>query len=388
LAFEQTLVTGLPDSVFPGIICEIVREIDKTVKCGTMVLDIVGSSVQDTIGRVLRCMVKTRIQAACLVALSLALLLAACGAGGDAPQPASPGEPPVVVVATVALAEGSPTPAPTVADTTVPPTSTPPAPLAALVNGQYIFLAEYEKRVAQYEQALLQQGVDLNTDEGHAYLAQARQDVLDGLIDGALIEQGAAALGISLAEDELEGQVEADIAAGGGQAAFEEWLQSTGQTREDYKEMLRQSLLAQRVLDSVSADVGADAEQVHVRLIMVDSEEAAQQILALLQQGGDFAALVREHSLDLATKENGGDLGWFPRGLVAPELETAAFSLQPGQVSGVVRLGDGYHIIQVIEREAARPLSPELQLDLKLSFFEEWLAGQRASALIERYVGE
>jgi len=225
-------------------------------------------------------------------------------------------------------------------------------------------------------------------DEGHAYLAQARQDVLDGLIDGALIEQGAAALGISLAEDELEGQVEADIAAGGGQAAFEEWLQSTGQTREDYKEMLRQSLLAQRVLDSVSADVGADAEQVHVRLIMVDSEEAAQQILALLQQGGDFAALVREHSLDLATKENGGDLGWFPRGLVAPELETAAFSLQPGQVSGVVRLGDGYHIIQVIEREAARPLSPELQLDLKLSFFEEWLAGQRASALIERYVGE
>lgn len=333
-------------------------------------------------------MVKTRIRAACLIGLSLALLLTACGAGGDTREPSSPGEQPVVVVATVPLGEGSPTPVPTVADTSVPPTSTPPAPLAALVNGQYIFLAEYEQRVAQYEQALLQQGVDLNTDEGHAYLAQARQDVLDGLIDGALIEQGAATLGITLTEDDLERQVEADIAAGGGQEAFEEWLQSTGQTREDYGELLRQSLLAQRVLDAVSSDVGAEAEQVHVRLIMVDSEEAAQQILALLQQGGDFAALVREYSLDLATKENGGDLGWFPRGLVAPELEAAAFALQPGQVSGVVRLGEGYHIIQVIEREAARPLSPELQLDLKLSFFEEWLAGQRATAVIERYVGE
>jgi parvulin-like peptidyl-prolyl isomerase len=212
--------------------------------------------------------------------------------------------------------------------------------------------------------------------------------VLDGLIDGVLIEQGGTALGIGLTEEELEQQVEADIEDGGGQAPFEEWLQATGQTREDYKEMRRQSLLAQQAMDAVSVDVATEAEQVHVRLIMVDSEETAQQILTMLQEGGDFAALVREHSLDLATKENGGDLGWFPRGLVVSELEAAAFALQPGQVSGVVRLGEGYHIIQVVEREAARPLSPDMQLDLKLSAFEEWLAALRASAAIERYVGE
>jgi parvulin-like peptidyl-prolyl isomerase len=260
--------------------------------------------------------------------------------------------------------------------------------LAALVNGEYVFLADYEQRVAQYEQALLEQGVDLNTDEGHAYLEQARQDVLEGLIDGVLVAQGGTALGISLTEEELEAQVEADIEAGGGQEPFEEWLQVTGQTREDYKEMLRLSLLSQQVMDTVSAGVSTDAEQVRVRLIMVDSEETAQQVLTRLNEGGDFAALVQEYSLDLATKENGGDLGWFPRGLVAPELEAAAFALQPGQVSGIVRLGDGYHIVQVIEREAARPLSPDMQLDLKLSLFDEWLAAQRASATIERYVGE
>jgi parvulin-like peptidyl-prolyl isomerase len=152
--------------------------------------------------------------------------------------------------------------------------------------------------------------------------------------------------------------------------------------------MLRQLMINQRVMDRLSADVGTEAEQVHVRLIKVDSEEAAQQILTTLQQGGDFAALVREHSLDLATKENGGDLGWFPRGLVAPELEAAAFALQPGQVSGVVRLGEGYHIIQLIEREAARPLSPDVQYELKLARFEEWLAELRVAAEIERYVGE
>ncbi len=315
------------------------------------------------------------------------LLLAGCGAGVDGDQTVPPDDQPTVVVATQAAAQEAPSPAPTLVPT-VTPTATPPAPLAAQVNGQYIFLAEYERRLAQYERALLDQGIDLNTDEGQEHLAQARHDVLEGLIDSALIEQGAMAMGISLSDEELESQVEADIAAGGGQAAFDEWLQATDQTREDYKEMLRQSLLAQRALDTVTVDVGSEAEQVHARHIMVGSEEEAQQILTMLQEGADFVALARDRSLDLATKDNGGDLGWFPRGLVAKELENAAFALQPGQVSGAVHLGEGYHVIQVVERESARPLSPEMQLDLQLAAFEGWLAEVRASAVIERFVEE
>lgn len=324
-----------------------------------------------------------------LTALTLVLILVACGADEDRGEPGTAADQPtVVVVATLEPSQAASTAAPTTAVPTVTPTVTPPAPLAALVNGQYVFLAEYERRVAQYEQALLEQGLDPNSAEGQAHLAQARQDVLEGLIDGALIEQGAASLGVTLSEEELESQVEADIDVGGGQAAFDEWLQATGQTREDYKQMLRQSLLSQRVLDAVTAGVPAEAEQVHARHIVVDSEEAAQEILTLLQQGADFVALARERSVDVATKDNGGDLGWFPQGLVVPELEVAAFALQPGQVSGVVRLGEGYHIVQVVEREVARPLSPEMQMDLMLAMFDQWLAELRAEAVIERFVGE
>lgn len=323
-----------------------------------------------------------------LVALLSVLLLAACAATDEPRRQDTTSELPAVVVETTAPAEGAPTPAPTVAVSTAAQTPTPPAPLAAQVNGHYVFLADFERRVTQYEQALMQQGIDPNTDDGQAYLDQTRSDVLEGLIDGVLIAQGAADLGISVAEDELENQVETDIATGGGQAAFDEWLQATGQTREDYKAMLGEALLVQRVMDAVSSGVGPEAEQVHARHIVVDTEEKAQQIQTTLQQGADFAALAREHSLDLATKDNGGDLGWFPRGLIAPELESAAFALQPGQVSGVVPLGDGYHLVQVVEREAARPLSPEMQLDLKLAVFEEWLSGLRASAVIERFVGD
>jgi parvulin-like peptidyl-prolyl isomerase len=257
-----------------------------------------------------------------------------------------------------------------------------------MVNGEYVFLADYEQRVAQFEQALIEQGIDPQTADGQAELDQARQDVLQGMIDSVLIELGGRDLGITLTEEALESQVEADIAAGGGQAAFDEWLQATGQTREDYKALLREAMVSQLVMDSVTAEVGTEAEQVHARHILLDTEEAAQEVLGLLEQGADFVAVAREHSLDQATKDNGGDLGWFPRRLVPPELESAAFALQPGQVSGIVRLGDGYHILQVVEREDARPLPPEMQLDLKLAVFEAWLAERRASAEIERFVAD
>lgn len=323
-----------------------------------------------------------------MILLLLALLLTACGAESDAGQPVPSAEQPAAVVSTVAATPEASTATSPAAPPTATPTVTPPAPLAALVNGQYVFLSEYEQRVAQYEQALLEQAVDLATDEGQATLAQARQDVLQGLIDDLLIEQEASALGVTVTDEELKNQVETDIAGGGGQSAFDEWLQGTGQTRQDYEALLRPAMLLERVMDRVTSDVGTEAEQVHARHIMVDSEEAALQIVAALQQGADFADLVREQSLDAATRDNDGDLGWFPRGLVAPELENAVFSLQPGQISGVVHLGGGYHIFQVVERDAAHPLSPEVQLELKWAVFEEWLAELRAAAVIERYVTE
>jgi parvulin-like peptidyl-prolyl isomerase len=71
---------------------------------------------------------------------------------------------------------------------------------------------------------------------------------------------------------------------------------------------------------------------------------------------------------------------------VAPELENAAFALQPGQVSEPIQLGEGYHIVQVVEREAARPLSLETQMDVQRAMFEQWLDELRAAAQIERYV--
>lgn len=319
--------------------------------------------------------------------LLLVLFLAACASGeGRDRSTASPQ--PVIVVSTVEPTQGPPTATPTVPPPTATPTPTPPAPLAALVNGRYVFLADYERLVAQYEQSLADFGVDLGSDEGRARLAEVRQEILEGLIDEALVAQAGDELGVAVSDEELSAQLQADIEAGGGQAAFDEWLSSTGQTRQDYRAMLLRSLISQRVWDAVTADVPEAVEQVRARTIVVGSEAEALEILGLLDQGADFVTLVRERSLDQATRDNGGDLGWFPRGVVGLELEQAAFGLQPGEVSAPVAVGERFYIIQVVEREVARPLSSEMLVLLKQSKFEQWLEELRAAAVVERFVGE
>ena len=85
----------------------------------------------------------------------------------------------------------------------------------------------------------------------------------------------------------------------------------------------------------------------------------AQGILDQLHHGGDFAALAKANSDDPGSKENGGDLGFFSKGKMVPAFEQAAFALQPGQISDLVKTSFGYHIIQVEEKQTAhtKPLA-------------------------------
>jgi len=268
----------------------------------------------------------------------------------------------------------------------VPPTATPSAPLAALVNGQPLYLADYERRVSLDEQAMRGLGLDLESEEGGPERERARQEVLEQLIDQMLIRQEGEARGIVLADAEVEARMQADIAAGGGQEAFEKWLQATGQTLHDYEQMTRDALISQRVMDQVMAGLPAVAEQLHLRRIVVGTEAEAAEILAQLQQGWDFGAIARERSLDLDTRDSGGDMGWRPLRLMPPDLQAEVAAREPGQISGPVRQGDRYQILQVVAHELERALAPEWHAALKMAGFQEWLEAQRTAATIQYLV--
>jgi len=84
-----------------------------------------------------------------------------------------------------------------------------------------------------------------------------------------------------------------------------------------------------------------------------EAKKKAMDIKKRLEKGEDFASLAKEYSDDPGTKNRGGELGFFSKGRMVPEFETAAFSLEPGVFSDPVKTSFGYHIIQVEEKKEA-----------------------------------
>lgn len=72
-------------------------------------------------------------------------------------------------------------------------------------------------------------------------------------------------------------------------------------------------------------------------------------ILDRLSKGEKFSNIAKEASRDAGSGKRGGDLGWFTRGKMVKEFEHAAFALQKGQTSGIVKTQFGYHIIRRLE---------------------------------------
>jgi peptidyl-prolyl cis-trans isomerase D len=126
------------------------------------------------------------------------------------------------------------------------------------------------------------------------------------------------------------------------------------------------------------------SERVQARHILLKSDASndaavkakAEDLLKQIRGGADFANLAKEKSEDTGSAVNGGELGWIVRGQTVPEFEKAAFSLKPGETSGLIKTEYGYHIIQVEAHEQAH-LQP----------FEE-VKGQLAAELQKQGAGQ
>jgi peptidyl-prolyl cis-trans isomerase D len=121
----------------------------------------------------------------------------------------------------------------------------------------------------------------------------------------------------------------------------------------------------------------------HILLNTGGKDEAAvrkqaEELLAKVKGGADFAALAKEYSEDPGSKVKGGDLDFFPRGQMVPEFEASAFSLAPGQVSDLVKTQYGFHIIKVVDKQAATTQT----LDQVRPRIQETLASQIADRQI------
>jgi parvulin-like peptidyl-prolyl isomerase len=258
--------------------------------------------------------------------------------------------------------------------------------VAAIVNGQAIAMATYQ---AQLQAAIAGYGeqpeVDPESADGQAALAALRRQVLEWLIDQALIDQAARREGIAVDEDLVIAEVERirrehpDDFAG--------WLATNGFTEETFRAHVRSELLGAAMCDRLTAEVGPKMEQVHLRHIVVESEAEARALLNQLRQGSaTFAALARAHSIDEASRATGGDVGFVLRPMLPESLAAVAFAAEPGQLAGPVKTPLGWHVIEVVARDPARDVAPELLQAVRQEMLMRWLELERARAEIVRYV--
>ena len=240
----------------------------------------------------------------------------------------------------------------------------------AKINGLSIPYADYiEDRtlLTTFDKQQSQLGQSPLTEE------EISDQVLSRLAVNALIMDYAKKYGVSASQDEVESSpyLARIIAPFGTKENAETKMQELyGLAFDTYVEkVVRPVVLEEKLVEAFSVSTKEEGkeyeeEQARARHILFpfsDTTEdetivkkAAQKVLDRIRAGEDFAALAKEFGSD-GTKDKGGDLGWFGKGRMVPEFETAVFSAEPGTLlPELVKTNFGYHIIQVEGKRTGR----------------------------------
>lgn len=280
----------------------------------------------------------------------------------------------------VMLASGCTSPKPTNIAPTQPPAVqiTPMPAVIVSVNGVEISSDAFSRELARWNagRAALGMGETGPVDKQH---------ILDEMVNNELERQLAARQGVVVPDADVDTQINQAVQEF-GQDYVNSWVTSNFYTMDEFREFVRMDLLTRKLEQPIIDAVPTSAPQVHARHILVNSQPQAEEVLTRLQAGEDFATLAAQYSVDATTRDNGGDLGWFPRGaLLVPQVEDAAFSLQPGQTSGVILSELGYHIVQTLEI-GDREINARIRQDMVNQAIAQWHESLRTGANIQQFV--
>lgn len=194
--------------------------------------------------------------------------------------------------------------------------------------------------------------------------------------------------GDKVTDEDVDAEFEISAEAYGGAEAYTEILAAQGMDVDFIKENIRLTLLIREAvkenieiteadLEEIYEEMKPDATVQHI-LVSEDDEELAKEIIAELEDGADFAALVEEHTTDPGSMETEGKYS-FNEGEMVPEFEEASFALAEGETtSEPVKSAHGFHVIRRLELDYG---SMEEQRDeLEMALLESYIQDQEFMA--------
>ncbi|MEM8770769.1 MAG: peptidylprolyl isomerase [Pseudomonadota bacterium] len=231
-------------------------------------------------------------------------------------------------------------------------------PILARIEGRYVHLSEIT--------AAARASGDLEPDAVLTPTTAFRRGLVETYVEQRLLARAAQDSGVHRAPAVLR-----RVNAARDRILAASLVQSR-LDREVTEESVERFYLAQRQITQIG-------DEVRARHILVDTEEAANEIIALLEGGADFRSLARERSQDRATAPLGGEIGWFSRAMMERPLSSVAFATTVGDVAAPFKTDFGWHVLEVQGRRptSAKPfeeVKDDIEEYLRLRLINETLA--------------
>jgi len=264
---------------------------------------------------------------------------------------------------------------------------------AATVNGHGISMATYNKQVT-YKVGVSAQSIG-NVDpckvkNFSGLCHKLKQTVLNDLINEEIVREYARNHGITVA------QAEVDTAWNNvfvqkfhrDQRYLKTVASGLGMTRADFKRMVGEGLLQQRVLYQVTRQMSTFVPAVRLARIVTGSLKELKGIEQRLKNGENFEQVALSLNANKSTQcaqVRCGELGWIPDAFVPAQQRNSVTSVAPGSVVGPFTLQNGVFLLEVENSSLRYRMTPQQEISMRQRVFAQWLAVQQKKARIQKY---
>jgi len=242
--------------------------------------------------------------------------------------------------------------------------------------GNRSFSLDYFERRLRYD---VREGSSLYSSNP----TQAPTILLNEIETEELMRQGAPEMGVDLSDEAIDAEIrnQEDVPANADRNTFavfyREAVRSSGLTTEGYRDVIAAAIAENAIQPIFVEQAPKTADQVRFRVIVFTTESNAQAALERLKNGEDFATVATELSEHEASRQQGGEQDWTPRGILEPALDEALFSLEVGQVSDIITGESAIFIVQVEERQSQRETTDTQRALLANQALQDWLTQLR-----------